>query len=214
MVEKQGAERRAAVLQLQRLLRTADGLTTAASLGSFDDTEDDDLALAEPQPPERRALAALAAGLWARHPAARRRADARARRAPRRRAPTTGAPAARARRAGARRCRRRRRRAATVLGRSSACRRWRTGGWLIEETACASSLWRAVARPPARRRHVREPRTRQRGGPIFSAHAPPPRRRRLFGRPVTRMILQIRAACARWPTTRRDALDVGRGIVA
>jgi len=65
------------VLQLQRLLRTADGLTTAASLGSFDDTEDDDLALAEPQSHERRALAALAAGLWARHPAARRRADAR-----------------------------------------------------------------------------------------------------------------------------------------
>ncbi len=77
VVEKQGAERRAAVLQLQRLLRTADGLTTAASLGSFDDTEDDDLALAEPQAHERRALAALAAGLWARHPAARRRADAR-----------------------------------------------------------------------------------------------------------------------------------------
>ena len=77
VVEKQGAERRAAVLQLQRLLRTADGLTTAASLGSFDDTEDDDLALAEPQSHERRALAALAAGLWARHPAARRRADAR-----------------------------------------------------------------------------------------------------------------------------------------
>ena len=65
------------MLQLQRLLRTADGLTTAASLGSFDDTEDDDLALAEPQSHERRALAALAAGLWARHPAARRRADAR-----------------------------------------------------------------------------------------------------------------------------------------
>ena len=46
------------MLQLQRLLRTADGLTTAASLGSFDDTEDDDLALAEPQAHERRALAA------------------------------------------------------------------------------------------------------------------------------------------------------------
>ena len=120
------------MLQLQRLLRTADGLTTAASLGSFDDTEDDDLALAEPQAHERRALAALAAGLWARHPAARRRADARSatraldvgRRRPAR-------VAARARRPGARRRRRRRR-----LRGDRARRRRRVGGrqrgWLAD----------------------------------------------------------------------------------
>ena len=131
VVEKQGAERARGRAAAPAFRRTADGMTTAASLGSFDDTEDDDLALAEPQSHERRALAALAAGLWARHPAARRRADARgARRAPRRRAPTTGAPggscpsprrpAAPAATTGWRPC-----------SASSACRRWLIG-WLAD----------------------------------------------------------------------------------
>ena len=83
VVEKQGAERRGRFLQGLAPAATKDGRRPhdGGFLGSFDDTEDDDLALAEPQPHERRALAALAAGLWARHPAARRRRRAAATRA-------------------------------------------------------------------------------------------------------------------------------------
>lgn len=77
VLETQGAERRAAVLQLQRLLRTTDGLTTVASSSNLDNADDDDDLCLGSDAGERQALAALAAGLWARHPAARRRADTR-----------------------------------------------------------------------------------------------------------------------------------------